>query len=106
LKKNAEFKQVEEQIKKVRRLVISDVRQALLTYQSSLKVFGAYKTRKAAMEDLLNKSETAFSLGGITVLDLLDTRRTYRDFITKYNQTFVQALLNQELIKVYTGEFR
>jgi cobalt-zinc-cadmium efflux system outer membrane protein len=106
LKRSTESKQVEQQIKKVRRLVISDVRQALLTYQSSLKVFDAYKTRKTAMEDLLNKSESAFSLGGITVLDLLDTRRTYRDFVTKYNQTFVQALLNQELIKVYTGEFR
>ncbi|MGD0623771.1 MAG: TolC family protein [Thermodesulfobacteriota bacterium] len=106
LKRSTESKQVEQQIKKVRRLVISDVRQALLTYQSSLKVFDAYKTRKTAMEDLLNKSESAFSLGGITVLDLLDTRRTYRDFITKYNQTLVQALLNQELIKVYTGEFR
>ena len=58
------------------------------------------------MEGLLGKSETAFSLGGITVLDLLDTRKTYRDFITKYNQTLTQALLNQELIKVYTGEVK
>jgi cobalt-zinc-cadmium efflux system outer membrane protein len=106
LKRSTESKQVEEQIKKVRRLVVSDVRQALLTYQSSLKVFDTYKTRKPAMEDLLNKSESAFSLGGITVLDLLDTRRTYREFIAKYNQTLVQTLLNQELIKVYTGEFR
>jgi hypothetical protein len=54
----------------------------------------------------LNRSESAFSLGGITVLDMLDTRKTYRDFITKYNQTLTQALLNQELIKVYTGELR
>ena len=58
------------------------------------------------MEGLLGKSEAAFSMGGITVLDLLDTRRTYRDFITKYNQTLTQALLNQELIRVYTGEVR
>ena len=106
LKRNAEYKQVEKQVEKVRRLVVSDVRQGLITYQSSLKVFDAYKSRKTAMEDLLNKSETAFSLGGITALDLLNTRRTYRDFVTKYNQTLVQALLNQELIKVYTGEVR
>jgi cobalt-zinc-cadmium efflux system outer membrane protein len=106
LKRNAEYKQVEEQINKARRLIILDVRQGLVTYQSSLKVFDAYRTRETAMEDLLSKSEAAFSLGGITVLDLLDTRRTYRDFMTKYNQTLVQALLNQELIKVYTGEIR
>jgi cobalt-zinc-cadmium efflux system outer membrane protein len=106
LKRNAELKQIEEQILKVKRLVVADVRQALIIYQSSLQIFNNYRTRKGAIEDLLNKSETAFSLGGITVLDLLDTRRTFRDFITKYNQTYVQALLNDELLKVYTGEIR
>jgi len=106
LRRNAEYKQIEEQILKVNRLVISEVRQALISYGSSLQVFNNYRTRKAAMEDLLNKSETAFSLGGITVLDLLDTRRTYRDFVTKYNQTYIQALLNNELLKVFTGEIR
>ena len=106
LRRSAEFNQAEEQIKKVRRQIVSDVRQSLVSYQSSVKVFETYRARRQEMEDLLNKSEAAFSLGGITVLDLLDTRRTYRDFITKYNQAFVQALLNQELLKIYTGEIR
>ena len=106
LRRNAEYKQLEEQIKKVQRLIVSDIRQALNTYRASLKIFDAYKVRKREMDDLLNRSESAFSLGGITVLDMLDTRKTYRDFITKYNQALTQALLNQELIKVYTGELR
>jgi cobalt-zinc-cadmium efflux system outer membrane protein len=101
---SAEYRQAEEQIKKGKRSVVADVRQALLTYQNSLALFGSYHSRKATMEDLLDKSEKAFSLGGITVLDLLDTRRTYRDFITKFNQNLIQALLNEELLKVYTGE--
>ena len=106
LRRNAEYKQLEEQIKKVQRLIVSDIRQALNTYRASLKIFDAYRMRKREMDDLLNRSESAFSLGGITVLDMLDTRKTYRDFITKYNQSLTQALLNQELIKVYTGELR
>lgn len=106
LRRNAEYKQLEEQIKKVQRLIVSDIRQALNTYRASLKIFDAYRLRKREMDDLLNRSETAFSLGGITVLDMLDTRKTYRDFVTKYNQTLAQTLLNQELIKVYTGELR
>jgi cobalt-zinc-cadmium efflux system outer membrane protein len=106
LRRNAEYKQLEEQIKRVQRLIVSDIRQALNTYRSSLKIFDAYRLRKREMDDLLNRSEAAFSLGGITVLDLLDTRKTYRDFITKYNLALIQALLNQELIKVYTGELR
>ncbi|HAM52031.1 MAG TPA: hypothetical protein DCP92_15590 [Nitrospiraceae bacterium] len=106
LKKNAEYKQIEEQIKKTKRQITSDIRQSLNNYQASLKIFEAYKTRKKEVEDLLNKSEAAFSLGGITVLDLLDARKTYRDFVTRYNQGLIQMLLNQELIKLYTGEIR
>jgi cobalt-zinc-cadmium efflux system outer membrane protein len=105
-RRNAEYKQLEEQIRRVQRLIVSDIRQSLNTYRSSLKIFDAYRLRKREMDDLLNRSEMAFSLGGITVLDLLDTRKTYRDFITKYNLALIQALLNQELIKVYTGELR
>jgi outer membrane protein, heavy metal efflux system len=106
LRSNAEFKQIEEQIKKTKRVILSDVRQALISYRTSAAIFETYRSRRASMEDLLSRSEAAFTLGGITVLDLLDTRRTYRDFISKYNQSLVQVLLNRELIKVYTGEVR
>jgi cobalt-zinc-cadmium efflux system outer membrane protein len=106
LRSNAEFKQLEEQVRKIKRVIVSDVRQGLISYRASLAILGSYKERKASMEDLLNKSEAAFSLGGITVLDLLDTRKTYRDFVTKYNQNLIQTLLNQELLKVFTGEVK
>jgi cobalt-zinc-cadmium efflux system outer membrane protein len=105
-RRNAEMMQVEEQIKKSKRQIVSDIRQGLNIYQTSLKVFEAYRTRKMEMEDLLKKSEAAFSFGGVTVLDLLDTRKTYRDFITKYNQALTQVVLNQELLKLYTGEMK
>jgi cobalt-zinc-cadmium efflux system outer membrane protein len=80
------------------------VRQALSSYRGFVKVFESYKNKKMEMEKLLENSEKAFSLGGITVLDLIDTRRTYKDFMTKYNQTLTQAMLSKELLKVYTGE--
>jgi cobalt-zinc-cadmium efflux system outer membrane protein len=105
-RRHAEWLQVEEQIKKARRQILSDIRQALNTYQASLKIFEAYQTRKKEMDDLLKESEWAFSLGGVTVLDLLDTRKTYRDFITKYNQALTQVVLNQDLLKLYTGEIK
>ena len=98
--------QVEEQLKRTRRQIVSNVRQALITYQASSKVFEAYQTRKTEMEDLLKKSEGAFSFGGVTVLDLLDTRKTYRDFMTKYNEALVQMVLNEQLLKLYTGEMK
>jgi cobalt-zinc-cadmium efflux system outer membrane protein len=103
-RRNAESMQVEEQIKKAKRQVVSDIRQALNTYRTSLKIFETYQVRKVEMQDLLKKSEQAFILGGVTALDLLDTRKIYRDFITKYNQALTQVVLNQELLKLYTGE--
>ena len=100
----AEHNQTQIQAEKVNKQIMTDVRQALSSYRGFVKVFGSYKSKKKEMENLLENSEKAFSLGGITVLDLIDTRRTYKDFITKYNQTLTQAMLSKELLKVYTGE--
>lgn len=106
VRRNAEFKQIEQEIKRTERQILSDIRQALNTYQASIRIFETYRSRRKEMEDLLNNSERAFSMGGITVLDLLDTRKTYRDFITKYNQALTQVVLNQQLLKLYTGEIK
>ncbi len=100
----AEHDQVKVQAEKINRQIVTDVRQALSNYKGFVKVFKLYKIRKDEMENLLENSEKAFSLGGITVLDFIDTRRTYKDFMTKYNQTLTQAILYKELLKVTTGE--
>ena len=105
LKRDAEYSQIRIQIEKVRRQIQTDIRQALNNYSSGLTIFDAYRKRKMEMEELLQKSEQAFALGGITVLELLDTRKTYRDFITKYNQALTQSALNEDLmIRIYTGQ--
>jgi cobalt-zinc-cadmium efflux system outer membrane protein len=104
LRRDAEYSQVKVQVEKVRRQIQTDIRQALNNYSSGLTIFDAYRKRKAEMEELLQKSEQAFALGGITVLELLDTRKTYRDFISKYNQTLTQSVLNKDLLTIYTGQ--
>jgi outer membrane protein, heavy metal efflux system len=106
LKRTAEYDQVKIQIERIKKQILVDIKQALNNYQSGTKIFDSYKTRKDEMEGLLNGSEKAFSLGGITVLELLDTHKTYREFITKYHQALIQATLNKDLIKVYTGEIK
>ncbi len=106
LKRNAEYDQIKVQIERVKKQIQVDIRQALNNYDSANKIFDSYKARKQEMEDLLANSEKAFSLGGITVLELLDTHKTYREFITKYNQALIQATLNKDLVKVYTGEIK
>ncbi|MBW7898809.1 MAG: TolC family protein [Candidatus Brocadia sp. BROELEC01] len=100
----AERNQIEIQAEKTNNQIITDIRQSLSNYRGSLKIFESYKRKKTEIEKFLEDSEKAFSLGGVTVLDLIDTRRTYKDFMTKHNQSLTQTMLNTELLKVYTGE--
>lgn len=102
----AEYNQIEVQIEKVKKQIVSDIRQAINNHTASLKVFTSYKSRKKDIEELMANSENAFSLGGVTSLYLLDTQKTYRDYMTRYNQAVIQSNLNKELIKIYTGEIR
>lgn len=105
-RKDAERSQIKVEAEKIQRQIVTDVRQSLSNYRGFVKIFESYKSKKEEMEKLLENNEKAFSLGGVTVLDLIDTRRTYIDFMTKYNQTLVQAMLSGELLKVYTGEIK
>jgi|SRR5208283_1515407 len=102
-RRKAEYSQLETQREKIKRQIVSDIRLSLNNYVMSTKIFDTYKSKKREMEDLMSRSEQAFSLGGITVLDLLDTEKTYREFMSKYNQALVQGNLNGALLKVYTG---
>jgi outer membrane protein, heavy metal efflux system len=106
LRKKAEYQQLELQIQKLKKQIEVDIRQALNNFSQSLRVLEAYKSRKSEMTDLLDRSEKAFTLGGVTVLDWLDTQKTYRDFMNKFNQALVQSNLNERLIKIYTGELK
>jgi outer membrane protein, heavy metal efflux system len=106
LRKGAEQKQIESQFIKVKQQIVTEIRQAINNYATSFKVFDAYEKRKAEMDDLMQRTEKSFSLGGITVLDLLDTQKAYRDFQIKYHQTLTQSNLNRELINVYTGTIK
>ncbi|MBF0486784.1 MAG: TolC family protein [Nitrospirae bacterium] len=105
-RRHAEHSQLEIQRDKLKRQIVSDIRHAVNSYATAITVFDSYKGRKEAMQELMSRTEKAFSLGGITMLDLLDTEKQYRDFMTKYNQALVQANLARELLKVYTGEIK
>ena len=106
VKRTAEMQQLDVQLAKTKRRIASDVHLALNNYTAAMKVFESYRDNKDQMDALMQNSEKAFSLGGITVLELLDTQKTYRDFITKYHQSLIQSVLNRHLIKVYTGEIK
>jgi len=105
-RRSVEYKQLELLITKAKRQIEGDIRQALQNYLTARKVYDTYTNTKQDLEDLRERSEKSFSLGGITVLDFLDTQKTYREFMNKYNQAAAQSNLNHELLKTYTGELK
>ena len=105
-RKSIESKQIDVQIDKLKRQILSDVRQAIYNYRSSHEVFDSYHSKKQDMEYLIKNSEKALALGGITVLDLIDTEKTYFNYIKEYNKSLVKLNLNRDLVKLCTGEIR
>ena len=65
LKRTAELKQTEVQITRVKARIVTEINQALNTYNSGVTIFSSYRTRRAEMDRLLLNTEKAFSLGGI-----------------------------------------
>lgn len=106
LHREAEQSQLSIQVDRAKKQIALDVRQAVNNYRSSVEVFRNFQQNYDGIMELSARSEQAFSMGGITVLDLLDTRKAARDFMNKYNQALVQCNLNRELINVYTGDLK
>jgi outer membrane protein, heavy metal efflux system len=105
-RRSFEYQQIELQIAKAKRQIESEIRQTLQSYLTARKVYDTYLNNKKDMEDLRERSEKCFSLGGITVLDFLDTQKTYREYMNKYNQAAVQSNLNHALLKASIGEIK
>jgi len=95
--------QIKTQIDKARRQIEAEVRQALNNYHSARRVFEAYRSNEKDMSELLDRSGQAFSRGGLTVLDFLDTQKSYRDFMSKSHQALTQSRLSQAILELTAG---
>jgi cobalt-zinc-cadmium efflux system outer membrane protein len=95
--------QIKVQIDKTKRQIEAEVRQALNNYQSSFRVLEAYRSNEKDMAELLDRTGQAFSRGGLTVLDFLDTQKTYRDFMSKSRQALTQSRLSQAILELVAG---
>ncbi len=70
--------------------VKTEVLKAYEDYETNLRIYKAMLERKKVMDDILERTKKAYSMGGISTLDFLDTLRTYRSFM----QSFIQAKYN------------
>lgn len=81
-----------------------EISQAYEDYQVSKKIYNSYLEKKKVMDDLLERTKKAYSIGGISTLDFLDTLRTYKSFMNAYLQSYYQFLNNYSSLKILSGE--
>ena len=103
LKADYEVEQTKIRIDKLRRQIAAEVRQALDDCRTAFRILAGYRAREAEMADLLDRTGQAFARGGTTVLDLLDTRKTHREFMAKYRQAQLRSRLGLALLKIAAG---
>jgi cobalt-zinc-cadmium efflux system outer membrane protein len=103
LKAGYEEDQLKIRIDKLQRQIAAEVRQALDDCRTSFRILAAYRAREKEMADLLDRTNQAFSRGGTTVLDLLDTRKTHREFMSKLRQAQLKSRLGLALLKIAAG---
>jgi Outer membrane protein len=76
--------------------------QAYQNFLSAQKTFRAYVEKKKEIEKILDISQKSFALRGISVLDLLDAERTYKDFMASYRNALYQLMLSRTLLDLYS----
>ncbi|WP_169301986.1 TolC family protein [Thermocrinis albus] len=76
------------QLEKAKRQVETQVRQAYLQYFASRQSYLNMKNLKGQMDELLERTKRAYLLGGLSVLDFLDTLRTYRAFMYNFLSSY------------------
>ncbi len=96
------IKQDKLMIKNLEDTAKTQVYQAYQNFLSAQKTFRAYVEKRKEIEKILDISQKSFALRGISVLDLLDAERTYKDFMASYRNALYQVMLNRTLLDLYS----
>ncbi|SHK33931.1 TolC family protein [Thermocrinis minervae] len=91
-------------LKKLELYIRTQIEQAYEDYMSSLNTYKAYLRYKEQMDALLDKTKKSYIIGGISVLDFLDTLRTYRAFMNSFLQAKYNYLNSLHTLLLLSGE--
>jgi len=96
--------QISLEMERIIALIKSQIEKAFYDYQMSRKIYLSFVEKKKIMDELLERTKKAYLLGGISLLDFLDTQRTYRNFMNGFIQAKYNFLKNFYKLKILIGE--
>jgi len=85
-------------------LIKSQIEKAFYDYQVSKDIYNSFIEKKKVMDDLVERTKKAYLLGGVSILDFLDTERTYKSFMNDFIQAKYNYLKNYYKLKILSGD--
>jgi cobalt-zinc-cadmium efflux system outer membrane protein len=81
----------------------SEVRQAYIQYQSQQVIYTSMQRGFESAKKLKEKQEKIFALKGISILELLDAQKSYREYQTNMTKAIVALHITLANLKLYSG---
>ena len=81
----------------------SEVRLAMTQYQSQQFIYTTMQRGFDSAKALKEKAEKIFSLKGISILELLDAQKSYRDYQTNKTKAMINLNIALANLKLYSG---
>ncbi|MCX6052606.1 MAG: TolC family protein [Campylobacterales bacterium] len=86
--------QASTQLSKTLEQAKSEVKQSFIQYQAQRSIYNSIQNGYELAKNLKEKQEKIFSIKGISILELLDAQKSYRD----YQKNLTQALIDQHVV--------
>lgn len=81
----------------------SEVTQSFIQYQSKNSIYTAMQQGFTSAKNLKEKQEKIFTLKGISILELLDAQKSYREYQKNLTQSLIDLHIAQEQLKLSAG---
>lgn len=95
--------QASEQLKKILHQIELDINQAFKIEQTQFKLYADLKTGFELAKEIKNKEEKIFSLKGISILELLEAQRNYREYQSKLTYSKISLASTIQKLKLQSG---
>lgn len=80
-----------------------DVTQAYLMQQNQIKILNELQKGFELAKEIKEKEEKVFYLKGISILELLDVQKNYREYKSKFTQAKIDLLVSTQKLKLQSA---
>ena len=95
--------QASTQQSKILQQAASEIRQSFIQYQSQQSIYTSMQHGFESAKKLKEKQEKIFSLKGISVLELLDAQKSYREYQKNMTHAIIDLHIATQYLKLYSG---